>query len=329
MPSGSAASSLSPIRVAASNLGTWALALPALRELNRAGIPFIVFKSLLQVEELYSSAGGRLSTDVDIIVRSRDVIPAIDAMVRLGWKPKLGRVFDWLQDHPDLEPGIASRAWVIESSGGGFPVLIDIHPDSMSRHSHPSLTPDVWSRTQTVERDGVSFQVLCEEDRLIFLCWHAVMHGLDPSRLRDVEHILRDGGELDWDRIRTRARRARMAGMVALVCELVRRNAALPRRDDLPAMRAHQRLFTVLYGRKLRELTTVPCTIFRMVMLDDLAEMVEQARDVFFPARIDIATNYLSRWPNSRDYVITLLRIYAARLNARTFKFGWISLDTA
>ena len=324
-----AASPLSPIRVAASNLGTWALALPALRELNRAGIPFIVFKSLLQVEELYSSAGARLSTDVDIIVRSADVIRAIDAMVRLGWRPKLGRVFDWLQDHPHLDPGIASRAWVMESSAGGFRALIDVHPDSMSRHSHPSLTSEVWSRTQTVERDGVSFQVLCEEDRLIFLCWHAVMHGMDPSRLRDVEHILRDGGELDWDRIRTRAARARIAGMVAFVCELVMREAVLPIHDGLPAMRPHQRLFTVLYGRKIRELTTVPCMIFRMIMLDDPAEVVEQARDVFFPERIDIATNYLSRWPNSRDYVVTLMKIYAGRVNDRTFKFEWLSLDTA
>jgi hypothetical protein len=307
----------SALDVAASNLRTWSLALPALRELNRLEIPYIVYKSLPQVEDLYGHAGGRLTTDVDVIVHRSDVTLAIDSLGCLGWLPANPRMYVWLQENPLSRPASSSRAWTLIRRSDMQPCLIDMHPDATARGSHPSFTPEIWSRTTTVQRDDVTFQVISPEDRLIFLCWHVVTHGMRAHWLKDIEIILLKDEPLDWEYVAASSAGAGTAGMVKFVCDLVSKRLNHSFGGELPAMTPHQRLFAALYGQHMRPLTRVPTIVFRMVMLDHAFDVTRQARDVFLPAKLDIATNYLYRWPDSREYIATLLKIYTKRIQKR------------
>ena len=147
------------------------------------------------MEELYGDAGGRLTTDVDILVHSCDLDATLDALGGIGWAPDDDRAFSLLRDHSDWEPGVTAHHWLLVRWVNEVCSQIDVHTDAATaRSQHPSFTPEIWARTSVATRDGVTFHLISPEDRLIFLCWHALDHGMQADRLADIARILSGNG---------------------------------------------------------------------------------------------------------------------------------------
>jgi hypothetical protein len=216
----------SPASVAATNRRVWQSALPALRELNRRDLPFIILKSLPQIEELYGGPGGRLTLDVDILVAASQIEEAFDACRAAGYEAKIGG------HYPDLAAAVSrfgrraalrERKWTLVPQHAGESFDIDLHNDGIDPWRSPALRADVWESAREQKRDGVHFLTLSPEDRLIYLCWTIADEGFHRRKTRDIAQILRDVGGLDWQTIESRARKRGLALTVQLVCDLTAR----------------------------------------------------------------------------------------------------------
>ena len=202
------------------NLATWSLALPALRELREHDVPVIVYKSLPLVEELYGNAGGRISMDVDLLVRSSDSLITLTTLQGLGWQISDSRMFNGLATALDPDRAAQRRAWVLTHPQAGSSGQLDLHSDARATWQHPPLTEAVWERAVEKDLDGARFLVLSPEDSLIFMCWHALASYLSPDHLRDVGEMLKRSSTLDWGYVRARSEQVGIAAMVSVVCDI-------------------------------------------------------------------------------------------------------------
>ncbi|HEV3312133.1 MAG TPA: nucleotidyltransferase family protein [Chloroflexota bacterium] len=311
-------------RIAAQNLAVWTLALPALRALESAFIPFIVFKSLPQLEELYGDVGARQSTDVDVLVHATQAVAAIDALRTCGCTIVDMEAFEFLEADMDIAAAATFRPWLLELSSSDLRVVIDLHTDA--RHVpwpwyHPTFTHDVWHGAKPVTLDGVSFLTLSEEERFIFLCWHLLAHQMSRVHRRDLEVIL-GRTSLDWNYISRRATEAGVAGMVEFVCHVVESSTAIALDRDglgLPQNR-RQRLLQAMYLRRPGELDMVAALALRAGMHDRLHDVIAVLREAIVPSRDDVAVNYLHRRPSNGEYALTVVRVYRHRISKRVRK---------
>src|SRR5436309_294234 len=125
--------SLSPeLLRAIRNLSTWAGALPVLEELNRLDIPMIVLKSLPQVEELYGSAAGRQTSDIDLVIPGERALEALRAAQNLGWRLEYHARFEAISARRGPATTARCRPWHISTGteARNF-ITIDLHTDSM------------------------------------------------------------------------------------------------------------------------------------------------------------------------------------------------------
>lgn len=259
-------------------------ALPALRALNAAQVDFILFKSLQQVEDLYGHAGGRRTTDVDIIISGPDTHEVLAILQRAGWRVKnsplmLALLQSWYGDYA----GPQRRTWTLERENG-LRGTVDVHPDSS--HDHPPIEPSVWAKARRAEVDGVDCYLLADEDRLVFLTWHVFRHGFDESRMRDIQIILRDEETLDWQYMADRSRRTGTSGMLRLACELaMEENQSLHAHTPVMTLRygLHQRLLARYIKSKRLGFRNIHTDMSARLMLDLGSGMLRALAEFIFP----------------------------------------------
>jgi hypothetical protein len=304
------------------NLGVWARALPVLEELNRLDIPVIVLKSLPQVEDLYGPPGGRITSDVDLVVHGGRVSAVLEAIMNLGWQLKAQRLHDLLlsSGHSDR---LADYPWHFEQVRGTQSCMVDLHTDHSRAWSKPTLDPAIWDRAIHASRDGVHFQILCPEDRLVFLCWHFFADGIGSQgfpwhKLPDIAIAL-ERGDIDWTFLACRAQARGVTIFVNLACDLAAvrsANAIVPRwryhvRPASPWR--HARLSSIL-GSNAKHMTDRQRPLFWLLAHDHLLQMMPVWRHMFFPDRQTIAVDYLGFWPSWPRYFLELARIYLYRV---------------
>jgi hypothetical protein len=306
---------------AAENLRTWRAALPVLEELNRRGIRFIVLKSLPQIEELYGDASGRLTGDVDLVVRSADVRDVIDVARELGWRFKFPTRYRVLSERLGSDGAATMHPWHMQLEQDAHFHEIDLHSDQMEPWRYPPLDAGIWERASLRRQDGVQFLVLAPEDRLLFLCWHAVVEGLVPRKLIDIAHILRQGAELDWDYVAERARSTGTSLFLHLACEFV---SARVQEGVYPYWREHVRLKSrarfALFWRTLARaddgLGRRHAHMLAGLGHDQPAVMLPYWRLALLPSRLEVATHtgLMPSWPH---YALAIARMYRRRLSGR------------
>lgn len=135
----------------------------------------------------------------------------------MGWTLVRPDQFAALASLLGPEAAAARTPWnLVAPPSADYAGLIDLHSDGMEPWRDPPLDGHVWERAvQSGSRDA-PFMALSPEDRLVYLCWHFVADGLPWTKLREIEHILRHGENLDWELI---ASRARETGMLSHECD--------------------------------------------------------------------------------------------------------------
>lgn len=170
------------------------------RGFERRGIEFIAHKGPALSQLLYGSPAQRQFGDLDLIVRPRDVTPAKDALIELGFIPQLR--LSPLQERALLHSGyecsfgLSSERHLVELQWQIVPRFCSIKFDMDA----------LFRRSARIQIDGLCLSTLGNEDLLLALCVHAAKHEWSElGMLRDLAALTTF--KLDWNWIVAEARR--------------------------------------------------------------------------------------------------------------------------
>jgi hypothetical protein len=178
------------------NLMRLARVLTVVRGLAEAGIPCLVLKGMALAVRYHASLGARAMGDVDLLVRPRDRMRAVDLLARLGWTLDAGTSTAFFH-------AVIARVQHAAAFSAGPPHSLDLH-----WHLHQFVTPQIedalWDARETIIYDRTELHVLGPTDQIFHACCHAVQPAWkrSPRWMLDVHAILRaDGPRVQWDRL--------------------------------------------------------------------------------------------------------------------------------
>lgn len=164
-------------------------------------IAVIVLKGAHLAAAVYENMALRTMTDLDLLVAPAALTPAIELLMRLGYRPltplaPLASYSTYTHHLPRfVKPGAPSIEvhWTITRANQGYTI---------------TMTP-FWLRAQPCQFGGVTALALCPEDLLLHICLHATYQHLLEQGVRflcDLDAIVqRFGATLDWQQVRQRA----------------------------------------------------------------------------------------------------------------------------
>ena len=196
-----------------------------LSALQAADIPVLLLKGLWLAETVYRDHRARVTGDIDLLLRRRDV-------------PRLTRL---VRERGFAVPADAESIRDLVPSANAFPLrhvgqkaFFDIHwALTKPPLERPVDEEPFWQRSEVATLAGLRCQGLSLEDHLIYLCFHAVEHHrflyVGPRALLDVAMLVATPQRpLDWAAIVARARSLQWQRGVWLMLDLVREFLGAP-----------------------------------------------------------------------------------------------------
>ena len=167
---------------------------------ERRGIEFMAHKGPALAQLLYGNHALRQFGDLDLLVRTRDVAPATDALIELGYAPHLRlstrQEQSFLRSGYEFCFGLNSEPHLVELQWQIVPRFCSINFDMNA----------LFSRSARIELDGTPLRTLGSADLLLVLCVHAAKHEWSQlGMLRDIATLAEF--DLDWNWIVAEARR--------------------------------------------------------------------------------------------------------------------------
>jgi hypothetical protein len=157
------------------------------------GVPVIVLKGAFLAEAVYGDIALRYMTDVDLLVREKDLPGAEASLLRVGYRP-----FErWGRRAKDTFRGREGT-------------IVEVRADvARPRAPFRIRIKDLWDRARPARIADVEMLALCPEDLILHLCVHAshthrFEMGLRP--LCDINETARCyEGQVDWPRLQHNA----------------------------------------------------------------------------------------------------------------------------
>jgi len=282
--------------------------------LEGAGVRGVPLKGVALAATAYGDLSLRRFTDLDVLVRRRDVPRASEALRLLGYR---------LQGKGDREGGAGAAEHLFSRRDGR--VFVELHDDLAPHHFPiPRDLEGLWDRVvPAAGPDG--FSSLSPEDTLLFLCAHGSIHLWERLLwLCDVDRWIAAHPFLDWARVAREARRLGLERVLRLGLHLAEGllGTPLPRgwgeaaRADRAVARIASRVRAriLVEGRKADPFETF---LFRMRVRERLRDRLLTAARLAF--RISDRDRGLIPLPSlsSRDPVL-----YGARLFRLAMKYG-------
>ncbi len=182
-----------------------------------ANLPYAPFKGPLLAEEAYGGLGMRQFSDLDILVRHKDVLHIKRLMQQRGYI-----VEDPLP--PAIEAAHLQGDIVYEMSRGDGAYNLELQWAVVVR-SLPFCFrfESLEARLRRVRLAGAEVPTIAPEELLLILCVHGTKHVWGRlGWICDVAEVLRSNQELDWQHIFDLAKRLRCRKMLALGLFLAR-----------------------------------------------------------------------------------------------------------
>ncbi len=192
----------SSLRVATHNLNLHSKLETILTGFNQAGIDVMLLKGAALLGQVYDRPDLRPMSDVDLLLKARDVEAATSLLKQLGCIKGMDLV---REDH------FPTYYYELEFiSAGPNPIRLDVHvrPFRPTRYA-PLLHEDqFWEDARRVEIGQAKAVIPCAETMLIHLAAHAAFH--DCSRLMWLYDVKRwcevFGRQMDWSLVLSRAK---------------------------------------------------------------------------------------------------------------------------
>ena len=166
-----------------------------------AGIAALPLKGPALAMLAYGNLSLRWSGDLDILVRSADVMAAKELLLARGYalEPPLNQRQEALHLQTHYE-----YTFLSESSG----MCVELHYRFRPRYFGFALGgEDVWQQLGTVLVGGAQLPSLAPADLLLFLCAHATNHcWVRLAWICDIAELIRSHPQLDWALVQRRAR---------------------------------------------------------------------------------------------------------------------------
>jgi hypothetical protein len=148
-------------------LGMTAELFRILDHFRRSRVEMLVTKGPALSQRCYADPGLRQFTDLDLIVRHRDIAKAAESMIALGYDSK-----------------IPLNTIAAEKSPGEYVftkrstnLLVEFHTERTFRyHPRPLSVVKLFQRSALVHFDGQDVPALSVEDELILICIHGAKH---------------------------------------------------------------------------------------------------------------------------------------------------------
>jgi hypothetical protein len=169
-----------------------------LEHLADVGIETLTIKGPALSVRCYGDPGMRQYSDLDLVIREKDIRRATQAMLDLGYQPRV--------------PLSAIDAKKIPGEYAfqepGTHLLVEFHTERTFRYyPRPLRIEDLFDRRALVNIDGRDVPALSLEDELVLICVHGAKHFWERLMwIADVAALISSGQPPNWDRAMAAAR---------------------------------------------------------------------------------------------------------------------------
>jgi hypothetical protein len=187
------------------------------------GVPHIPYKGTILSQYLYGSVASRSVCDIDLIVRSEDVLKTIKCLEGLGFEDSFG-----------LSASLRATAirYGFEYSFVRDGISVDLHWRLVQQFCWPSLDMDrVWKSLAPFSFSGAEVPIFSPEYMLSALCVHSAQHDwMELKMFADIAQLLLRHPSLEWRMIEelTADSHSRRSMLVALCLTHTNLGAPLP-----------------------------------------------------------------------------------------------------
>ena len=183
----------------------------ALRALESAGVTATPYKGPALAAHLFGDAALRQVNDIDLLVRTRDVVRAQHALLQHGLVPAL---------RMSRKPGVALVRFHNEYQFTALEgqLLVELNWRIAPWYWRLPEIPDcAWERIQRMTLAGMEVSWLSPEDLLFVLCLHGCKHHWERLKwVVDIAEMLRVHPALDWAYLMDLAYRTGSRRMIAV-----------------------------------------------------------------------------------------------------------------
>jgi hypothetical protein len=180
------------------------------------GIEVVPYKGPALAATLYQSLTIRPFSDLDVLVRERDVRAAAEILLADGFRGP-----DPFGAGEDLNPRIDRPYWQSFDAPdrGRIPVRVELHWRLPLTFSLDQAA--YWSRLRWISLMGTPVRQFAHEDLLVILCAHGFKHlWVLIKWISDIGELIRVCPDLDWDGLYHRARMAGSSRVIGVALAL-------------------------------------------------------------------------------------------------------------
>jgi hypothetical protein len=161
-----------------------------LQRFTETGIETLATKGPALSVRCYADPGMRQYGDLDLIVREKDIRRATQAMLELGYEPRVSLA---VIDAKKIPGEYAFQK-------PGTPLLVEFHTERTFRyHPRPLHIEKLFQRRAAVTIDGRDVPALSLEDELVLICVHGAKHFWERLMwIADVAALISSRQPPDW-----------------------------------------------------------------------------------------------------------------------------------
>ena len=156
------------------------------------GIETLVTKGPALSVRCYGDPGMRQYSDLDLVIREKDMRRATQAMLDLGYQPRVPL--------STIDAKKIPGEYAFQKAGTHL--LVEFHTERTFRyHPRPLRIEKVFERRASVTIDGRDVPALSLEDELVLICVHGAKHFWERLMwIADVAALISSGQPPDWGR---------------------------------------------------------------------------------------------------------------------------------
>ncbi|HKS74897.1 MAG TPA: nucleotidyltransferase family protein [Terriglobales bacterium] len=196
--------------------------------LKKSEIPSLPYKGPVLAQELYGDVAGRQFSDLDILVRGRDVERAKSALLELGYKLDLTLT-------PRQQESLLQSGYELSFDGANGRHMVELQWQILPRFYSVDFNMEaLFQHACEQQIAGTSIRSLSAEDLLLVLCVHAGKHAwIQLSWLCDVVQLAKKES-INWNLFWSEAERLGVRRVVGISFFLAKRllGSSLPPRID-------------------------------------------------------------------------------------------------
>jgi hypothetical protein len=194
------------------------------RHLRIRGLEVLPYKGPVLAEMLYGNVAMRQFSDLDLLIRSGDLVTIKEALAELGYEP--GMRLEKAAERDYLKSGYE---YTFDGARGRN--LLEIKWQILPRfYSVGFDVNEFFERASVITIEGQRLHTLCDQDLMLVLCVHAAKHAWKQiSWLCDIVQLARSR-QLDWAALQAKAESLGIMRIVAVTFLLAHKllGAAVP-----------------------------------------------------------------------------------------------------